>query len=88
MEGFFYVYILLCRDGDFYTGFTGDLKRRLKEHNCGNNISTRNRRPVELIYFEAHKSKTDAYRRETYFKTSKGKTTLKKILNNYLEFKV
>lgn len=85
MEGFFYVYILLCRDGDFYAGFTTDIKRRLKEHRLGTNVSTRNRLPVELVYFEGHKSKDDAYKREAYFKTTKGKTTLKLILRDYLE---
>lgn len=84
MEGFFYVYVLLCRDGDFYTGFTTDIRRRLKEHRLGSNVSTRNRRPVELIYFEGHKSKFDAYGREAYFKTTKGKTMLKLILKEYL----
>lgn len=85
MKSFFYVYVLLCRDGDFYAGFTSDIQRRLEEHNQGSNVSTRNRRPVELIYFEGHRSKADAFRRESYFKTSGGKTTLKQILKEYLE---
>jgi putative endonuclease len=85
MENFFYVYVLLCLDNDFYAGFTTDIHRRLKEHSQGSNVSTRNRRPVELIYFEGHKSKEDALRRESYFKTSKGKATLKQILKEYLE---
>jgi putative endonuclease len=84
MEDFFYVYVLLCRDGDFYVGFTSDIQRRLLEHNQGKNISTRNRRPVELVYFEGHRSKIDALRRESYFKTTKGKTTLKPVLHEYL----
>ena len=88
MLNFHFVYILLCRGGDFYAGFTSDIRRRLKEHNQGSNVSTRNRRPVKLIYFEGHKSKKDAYRRESYFKTSKGKTTLKYILEEYLESEV
>ncbi len=86
MEGFFYVYVLISRkDGNFYIGFTNDLKRRLEEHSQGKNISTCNRLPVELIYFEGHKSKTDALKRESYFKTNKGKTTLKMVLCDQLE---
>ncbi|MEI7542997.1 MAG: GIY-YIG nuclease family protein [bacterium] len=86
MKGFFFVYVLLSRkDNNFYIGYTNDIKRRVEEHNQGKNISTCNRLPVELIYFEGHKSKTDALRRESYFKTTKGKVTLKQILNDYLE---
>ncbi len=80
-----YVYILLSqKDGKFYIGFTLDLKRRLKEHNDGKAQSTKSRRPLKLIYYEAHLSKVDADRREKYFKTSKGKATLKQILRDSL----
>ncbi|MFZ5805929.1 MAG: GIY-YIG nuclease family protein [Verrucomicrobiota bacterium] len=81
----FYVYVLLSqKDDKFYIGFTGDFKRRLKEHQAGENTSTKSRRPLELIYYEAHRSKTDAMRREQYFKTTKGKSTLKQILRDSL----
>lgn len=86
MEQFFYVYVLLSlKDGHFYIGFTNDMERRLKEHNQGKNISTANRLPIRLIYYEAHLSKEDAMRRENYFKTTKGKTTLKQILRESLK---
>jgi len=40
----YYVYVLLSlKDKKFYIGFTNDLKRRLKEHNSGNNISTKSK---------------------------------------------
>jgi len=85
MQGFYYTYVLLSRkDNQFYIGFTNDLYRRLSEHQQGKNISTSKRLPVELIYFEGHRSKEDAVRRESYFKTVKGKTTLKQILREYL----
>ena len=42
------------------------------------------RLPVELIYFEGHKSKLDTHRREKYFKTTKGKTTLNTMLKGRL----
>lgn len=83
---FYYVYVLLSlRDRKFYIGSTNNLKRRLSEHQCGKNVSTAKRLPVELIYFEGHRSKEDALRREKYFKTTKGKTTLRQMLRDGLE---
>lgn len=85
MKGFYYVYILLSqKDNKFYIGFTSDLERRLKEHQQDKDISTSKRLPVELIYFEGHRAKKDALRREAYFKTTKGKTTLKQMLRDTL----
>jgi len=81
----FYVYVLISlKDKKFYIGFTKDLKRRLKEHNSGKNISTKSRLPFELIYYESHLSKADAERREKYFKTTKSKSTLKQMLRESL----
>ena len=81
----FYVYVLISlKDKKFYVGYTGDLKRRLKEHNSGKNVSTKSRLPLKLIYYEAHLSKADAERREKYFKTTKGKSTLKQMLRESL----
>ncbi len=83
---FYYVYILRSlKDGLFYIGLTNDLKRRLGEHNRGENISTSKRKPLELIFYEAYLNKKDAERRESYFKTTKGKTTLKQMLKNFLD---
>ncbi|MFC1793950.1 GIY-YIG nuclease family protein [Planctomycetota bacterium] len=85
LEAMFYVYVLISlKDGKFYIGFTNDLKRRLKEHNSGKNISTKSRLPLKLIYYESHLSKTDAVRREKYFKTTKGKSTLRQMLRESL----
>jgi len=61
----FYVYILKSkRDEDLYVGSTGDLKRRLVEHNSGKVFSTQLRKPLVLIYYEAYRSEQDARRRE------------------------
>jgi putative endonuclease len=57
----------------------------LLQHKNGENISTAKRLPVELIYFEGHQSKDDALRREKYFKTTKGKVTLRQILRESLD---
>ena len=52
MSKLYYVYILQSqKDNNFYTGYTKDLKKRLKEHKSGDVKSTRNRRPLELIYY-------------------------------------
>jgi len=65
----FYVYILKSeKDGKLYIGYTNDLKRRLEEHNSGKNISTKFRRPFELIYYEVYKSEGDAKHREYMLK--------------------
>jgi len=85
----YYVYVLLSlQDKKFYIGFSEDIKKRLADHNAGRNTSTKPRRPFELIYYEAHLNKKDALRRETYFKTTKGKSVLKQILRTTLELKI
>jgi putative endonuclease len=83
---FYFTYILLSlKDKKFYIGFTNSIKRRLLEHNAGLNKSTIKRRPLKLIFFEAFLNKKDAIRREKYFKTSKGKTTIKQMTREYLK---
>jgi putative endonuclease len=85
----YYVYVLLSlKDNKFYIGFSEDIQKRLADHNAGRNTSTKPRRPLELIYYEAHSSKEDALRREAYFKTTKGKSTLKQMLRTTLELKI
>lgn len=81
----YYVYVLLSgKDHNFYVGFSEKLEQRVDEHSAGKNISTKLRRPLKLIYFEGHTSRFDALRREQYFKTTKGKATLKQILKDAL----
>lgn len=64
-----YVYILKCCNGSLYTGWTTDLEGRLKAHNRGTGAKyTRSHRPVELVYFEMQKSRSDALKREAYIK--------------------
>lgn len=60
-----YTYILKCSDGSYYTGWTTDLERRVREHNSGRGAKyTRGRRPVKLIYQESFSDKGSAMRRE------------------------
>lgn len=83
---FFFVYVLFSeKDKKLYIGFSSDVFRRLEQHNAGMNTSTAPRRPLRLIYFEAHILASDALRRESYFKTSSGKRTLQIILKQTLE---
>jgi putative endonuclease len=73
-----YVYVLRSiRDRMFYTGYTTNLEKRLSEHNEGKVFSTKNRRPLELTYYEACRHKEDALRRERYLKTTYGKRYIK-----------
>ena len=81
----FYTYVLRSKkDMQFYTGFSKDLKLRLDQHNKGLVESTKDRRPVELIYYEACLTQADAVRREKYFKTYLGKMFLRNRLKSYL----
>jgi putative endonuclease len=61
----YYCYIVECADGTFYTGWTTDPERRVKEHNAGRGaLYTRFRRPVKLIYLEEAPDRSAAQRRE------------------------
>ena len=81
----FYTYILQSKkDKQLYTGYTDDLKERLKLHNAGKVVSTKNRLPLKLVYYEACLNQQDATHREKYLKTSCGKRYIKSRLKNYL----
>ncbi len=60
-----------------YIGFSKDLRNRIKKHSLGLVEATKNRRPFELIYYEACNNKDKALRREKYFKTGFGRRFLK-----------
>ncbi len=61
----FFVYILKSeKDGNLYIGCTSDLRKRFKEHNLGLVESTRLRKSLHLIYYEAYRAKQDAFHRE------------------------
>ncbi len=85
MPKFHYVYVLRStRDEGFYVGSTRDLKTRLRLHNDGAIQSTKARRPFDVIFYEAYRSEYDAKRREIYLKSTKGRTTLKTMLQSFL----
>lgn len=65
----YYVYVLKsAKDGNLYVGSTNDLRRRLAEHNNGESLATKTRRPLELRYYEAYAVEVDARKREASLK--------------------
>ena len=64
--GTYYVYIVECKDGTFYTGYTPDLEKRLKAHNEGKGAKyTRGRGPVKVVWSEGYRYRKTA-RKEEY----------------------
>lgn len=64
-----YTYIVECKDGTFYTGWTTCIERRIKEHNSGKGAKyTKSRAPVVLRYLEESETKSEAMRREAEIK--------------------
>jgi putative endonuclease len=81
----YYTYVLQSeKDDKFYVGFTKDLKLRFEQHNRGFVDSTKERRPLDLIYYEACVNQNDATKREKYLKTYHGRMFLKRRLKSYL----
>ena len=81
----FYTYILQSKkNGKWYTGSTGDLRKRLKEHNDGKSNYTKKNIPYEIIYYEACIKYEDARSRELYLKSGMGKRYLKNRLRRFL----
>jgi putative endonuclease len=81
----YYTYVLWSfKDNQYYTGFTKDLKQRFEQHQKGHIDSTKDRRPLELIYYEACLDQNDATKRDKYLKTYNGKMFFKKRLKSYL----
>lgn len=66
-----YFYVLYCKDGTLYGGYTTDISRRLKEHNSGTGAKyTRpvKRRPATMLYAEGHQTRSEATKAEAAFK--------------------
>ena len=65
----YYVYILeTTSHKKFYVGYTNNLKRRLLEHNSGQNVSTKYGVPWKLVYYEAYLTQAVAMSRERNLK--------------------
>ena len=66
----YYVYVLRSeKDSRLYIGFTSNLRQRFENHNKGLNTSTKNRRPLKLIYYEAFENEKDARNKEIFYKS-------------------
>jgi putative endonuclease len=82
---FYYTYVLISSlDKKLYVGWTDDLKNRIHNHDDGNVESTKNRRPLKLIYYEACLFKTNVIKREKSLKTGFGRSYLKKRLKKVI----
>lgn len=62
-----------------YVGMTGNIERRLKEHNKGENRSTKAYKPFVLIYTETFQTRVEAREKEKYWKSGVGKEFLKNL---------
>lgn len=79
----FATYVLKSqKDGKLYIGSTGNFSLRLKQHNAGLVKSTKNRRPLDLVYREEFGTKKEAQAREKYFKGGgKARKLLKELIH-------
>lgn len=77
----FYVYLLLLKNKNLYTGFTANLKNRVRQHKNGEVKSTRWFLPLKLVHYECYLLEEDARRREKFLKTSDGKLFLRRQLS-------
>ena len=74
----YFTYILKSqKDDGYYIGHTIHLEERLKQHNAGKVRSTKGRKPFVIHYFENFASKSEAFKREMFFKTVEGRNYLK-----------
>ena len=79
-----FVYVLQSEsDSGLYIGMTGDLRKRLEEHQWGESRSTKGRRPWRLIYYEAYLDRADAGGREVFLKSGAGRRFLDKQLRSH-----
>jgi len=83
----YYVYLLKSKKTEkYYIGCTGDLKKRVSDHNAGKSIYTKNKGPWEVRYYEAFYSRDDAFQREKQLKKNKsGLRELRKRLKNSIK---
>ncbi len=77
----FYFYVLYSlKDNRLYKGASSDLPKRILQHNAGMVRSTKNRRPLILLYFETFDKKSEAFAKERWAKSLEGGPSLKKLL--------
>ena len=74
----YYVYILLCANGDYYKGCTSDMKDRISRHQAGQVPATAQNLPIQLLFYAAFTDKYKAFAFEKYLKSGSGTAFLKK----------
>ena len=76
-----YFYVLSCKDGSLYAGYTNDLQRRVRLHNEGRGAKyTRGRGPVKLIFSKTYPTKSEALKAEYAFKQLERKEKLQYLI--------
>lgn len=84
-----YTYMLECRDGSLYTGWTNNLEKRVACHNAGKGGKyTASRLPVKLVYYETFETKQEAMRREYAIKQLSRKEKIKLVGNQKSEYEL
>lgn len=79
-----YVYILKSeKDNRRYIGCASNIEKRLAAHNAGDVISTKNRRPLKVVYFEEVSSLSEARKREMKLKSLKGGDVIEKLISSF-----
>jgi putative endonuclease len=77
----YYIYILLCKDGSYYTGSTNDVEKRFRDHLEGKGARyTKSHKPERIVYKEKFSTKSEALKREVELK--KWTKTKKELLIN------
>lgn len=80
----YYTYVIENDKGTWYTGSTGDLRKRLRQHNEGRSTWTKDKGLGKVIYYEACLNEQDARSREMYLKSGMGKRYLKNRIKRFL----
>ena len=77
----FFVYILQCDDGSFYTGYTKNLNQRIRMHMNGKGARyTKSHKPTKVVFIEKYESRSDAIKRERSIK-KKSHNQKKELIN-------
>jgi len=80
----YFIYAISSLERNYiYVGLTDDIERRISEHNCGKNKTTKPYLPFILIYTEEFTTRAEAREKEKYYKSGVGKEKLKEIRKKF-----
>ena len=84
MNEIYFIYILQSKkDHSYYVGQTNDLKVRLNQHNEGLSRYTASKRPLDLVYYETFKTRSEAIKREIEIKKKKSRIYIENLILKY-----